>query len=255
VLDLLRTRRWIGFSALVVVVIVAFGALSLWQWARAEERRLDRIALQDRTQQPPIPIADVLGPGEPLAPHLEWRPVILEGRFDPGSLLVRRKPQDGRNGFWVMTRLVTPAGTSVWVNRGWIPTDDSGAVARQEAPAAPVGAVTVVGRLRPISPSSEPAPTDVPPGQVTETSAGQLIPTASYRVYIEQTAADPPAAIVPVAAPQIDEVRNISYAVQWLLFAGVAILGWWFFLRREAHDDAKRTDDVQAAEPSAPLVG
>lgn len=253
-LDLLRTRRWIGFSVLVVVVIVAFGALSLWQWSRAEQRRVERVALQERMLQEPLPLVDLVSPADPLGPDQEWRTVIVDGRFDPESLLVRRKPQDGRNGLWVMTRLVNADGGSVWVNRGWIPADDSGAVARQVAPAAPVGAVTVVGRLRPISPDGDPVPADVPAGQVTETSLGQLLPPATYQVYIEQTAADPPGELTPVAAPQIDEVRNISYAVQWLLFAGVAILGWWFFLRREARDDDQRPhgeQDADAATPSA----
>ena len=43
---LLRTRRWIGFTAVVVLAIVAFGLLSAWQWSRAEERRAERSALE-----------------------------------------------------------------------------------------------------------------------------------------------------------------------------------------------------------------
>jgi cytochrome oxidase assembly protein ShyY1 len=40
--------------------------------------------------------------------------------------------------------------------------------------------------------------------------------------------------------PDVDENRNLSYAGQWLLFALVAVGGWFFFLRREARDDAAR---------------
>jgi cytochrome oxidase assembly protein ShyY1 len=43
-------------------------------------------------------------------------------------------------------------------------------------------------------------------------------------------------------APVIDETQNISYALQWLVFAAVAITGWWFFLRREAREDAATGD-------------
>ena len=42
--------------------------------------------------------------------------------------------------------------------------------------------------------------------------------------------------VLPV--PTIDEGQNISYAVQWLLFAAVAMGGWFFFLRREAIEEA-----------------
>ena len=41
--------------------------------------------------------------------------------------------------------------------------------------------------------------------------------------------------LVIVPLPDIDESQNISYAVQWILFALVAIVGWFVFLRREAH--------------------
>ena len=40
--------------------------------------------------------------------------------------------------------------------------------------------------------------------------------------------------LVIVPLPDIDESQNISYAVQWILFALVAIVGWFVFLRREA---------------------
>ena len=40
--------------------------------------------------------------------------------------------------------------------------------------------------------------------------------------------------IVIVPLPEVDEVQNISYAVQWILFALVAMIGWFIFLRREA---------------------
>jgi cytochrome oxidase assembly protein ShyY1 len=40
--------------------------------------------------------------------------------------------------------------------------------------------------------------------------------------------------IVVVPLPDVDEVQNISYAVQWILFALVAMIGWLIFLKREA---------------------
>jgi cytochrome oxidase assembly protein ShyY1 len=47
-----------------------------------------------------------------------------------------------------------------------------------------------------------------------------------------------------VSAPQIDDTMNLSYAGQWLLFAGVAIVGWYIFLRREAKEDSRDTAPV-----------
>lgn len=42
--------------------------------------------------------------------------------------------------------------------------------------------------------------------------------------------------------PEVDEGRNISYAVQWLLFAVIAVAGWFYFLRREAREDEARQE-------------
>ena len=41
VLALLRTPRWIGLTAAALLFIVAFGALSWWQWQRAQRDRVD----------------------------------------------------------------------------------------------------------------------------------------------------------------------------------------------------------------------
>ena len=44
-LALVKTRRWLSFTALVVLAIIGFGLLSRWQWDRADERRVERIAI------------------------------------------------------------------------------------------------------------------------------------------------------------------------------------------------------------------
>ena len=83
-----------------------------------------------------------------------------------------------------------------------------------------------IARLTALDPSTLPLP-GTPPG------------------FIQQR--DPVAdGLVAVPRPQPDAGRNISYAVQWLLFAAVALVGWWYFLRREAADDAARRTDEHA---------
>ena len=46
-LALLKTRRWVGFTAIVVVSIIGFGLLSRWQWSRADEQRAERLAISE----------------------------------------------------------------------------------------------------------------------------------------------------------------------------------------------------------------
>ena len=73
---------------------------------------------------------------------------------------------------------------------------------------------------------------------ITGQPASQAV-TAGQSVTLAVTASDPAQeALIPVPLPEVDEGQNISYAVQWLLFAGVAMAGWFFFLQREAREDA-----------------
>lgn len=249
-LALLRTRRWQAFTALVIVAIVAFGLLSHWQWARAEQHRDERAQLAWRTEQPPVPLAQALA--QPEAPGAnEWVPVEVTGSWVPGSEhLVRQRPLDGRNGLWVVGLLREADGTTVAINRGWTPATAAATVA-QPPPRAPTGTVTVQGWLRIAETGPATLPADLPEGQIpsmTPAVLGASVPDA----YIQASVVTPgEPGLTPLPLPEIDDSRNLSYAVQWILFAAVAMAGWFFFLRREA-----REDEAQAqADRSAPTVG
>lgn len=241
--SLLRTRRWIAFTLIVLVAIVGFGLLSRWQWERAEQHRQERVTQDAQLARDPVSLAQA------EAAPTEWTTVRVTGVFDSSAtVLVRQRPLDGRNGLWVATPLATSEGT-VWVVRGWIPStaSASGAVV---APPAPAGQVTVQGRLRAAETSSEPEPTDLPSGQVSRLDPGSLgadIPD----FYLEATAMSPAdAGLTALPAPAVDETRNVSYAIQWIIFAAIALVGWWFFLRREAREDAKGDDERPLAQPA-----
>lgn len=245
--SLLRTRRWQGFTLLVIVAIVAFGLLSSWQWSRAEEERQARNAQIAQTETERIDLQEAVTVLGTDVPDDLRRPVVTSGVYIPdATVLVRQRPLDGRNGFWVATPLRLLDGSSIWVNRGWIPATDA-ATATVVAPPPPVGEVRVAGWLVPSETTRE-VITDLPPGQVRWLDTRVLDPfaTAPLPVYLERTASDPAEPdLLALPLPQIDETQNISYAVQWLVFAAIALSGWFFFLRREAREDAQvATTDV-----------
>jgi len=235
-LTLLRTGRWQGFTAVVIVAIVAFGFLSRWQWDRAEQKQ---IQAQEQT----------LSERAPTTPSLfdspdEFTPVSLTGTYDPNAVrFVRQRPLEGRNGFWVMQQLRTIEG-SVWVLRGWIPSG----IRAGDSPdfdADDQETVTIAGVVRPLPEGADFDAEDrggLPVDQVTEITTGQLPPATAANWYVQRQAANPDTLIdqsvelIPVPLPVNDDLQNISYAVQWLLFAAVAMGGWFFFLRREARD-------------------
>ena len=67
-------------------------------------------------------------------------------------------------------------------------------------------------------------------------STGQLPEATAQDWYLQLRDSAPAEELLPVPLIEPDDLQNISYAIQWLLFAAVAIGGWFFFLRREAKE-------------------
>lgn len=238
---LLRTPRWIAFTSIVIGVIVAFGLLSHWQFSRAQER-----------EQQAVQIAGPAGPVEtdPLTSGVvQWQRVRILGAYaDAPQRAVRKRPLNGANGFWVMSLFDTPTG-SVWVNRGWLPATNAADVA-PVLPMPPAGKVVVSGVVREFEP---PQPrTGLPDAVIMSVDPSSLDLRGDLDGYIQLQASQPTdASLTPVPLPEVDSSRNISYAVQWLLFAGVAITGWWWMLAREARESRRESP---ASEPQASSV-
>ncbi len=228
-LTLLRTPRWQAFTAAAIVAIIAFGLLSLWQWHRAEEKRLEFTAVEAMLTAEPIAAQSLTEPGD-------WQAVTATGTYDPDQqFLVRNQPQNGANGFWVVT-LLRSDPRDIWVVRGWVPVDLAAGLT-QTPPAPSSGTVDVTGYARVSQPGPVRAGADLPPAQITSVAVGELdeqagVATAPFFIVADN---DP---LRPVAPPEPTDSRNLSYAGQWLLFAAIAIGGWFFFLRREAQDSA-----------------
>jgi len=231
VLALLRTRRWQGFTAVVIVAIIAFGFLSRWQWDRAEEKQAEaRAQALSETQAITPPVAD---------PLPEFTPVSFTGDYVPESVrFVRQRPLEGRNGFWVMQQLRVDDGV-VWLLRGWTPSGIRAGDSPELPASALSGRATVTGIARPL-PEGESFAADarggLPLDQITEITTGQLPAAADVDWFVQVRTSEPDDGLIAVPLPENDDLQNISYAIQWLLFAAVAIGGWVFFLRREARE-------------------
>lgn len=246
-LALLRTRRWIGFTTLVIVLIAAFGFLSHWQWMRADEKRAQRLLIERSTAgQSPLPIVE----GN-IRDIPEWEVVSATGIFDESrQVLVRQRPQSGANGYWVLTPLSAEGGLVTWVNRGWLAATGP-AVTTPDSPPPPSGMTTVTGWWRLPETVSESSRTGLPAGMIGAVDPSVLPGTTSMTGYIQLVPSTPEGAgLIPVPRPTIDEGQNISYAVQWILFAAVGIIGWFIFLRRESIEDVERASTrASEAEP------
>jgi len=233
-LALLRTRRWIAFTTLVLVAIVAFGLLSRWQWHRANEKQAQRIELEQAAATNPVELTAI------DAPAPDWQIISATGTYDPSmQVVVRQRPQDGRNGFWVLTPLLLTDGRSVWVNRGWLPASAS-ATTSPVIPEPPSEPVAIIGSWHGFEQINEASRTGLPARMVGAVDPSVLPLAGDFDGYLRITATTPSQEVLAfVSAPQIDDTMNLSYAGQWLLFAGVALVGWYVFLRREAKEEAR----------------
>jgi cytochrome oxidase assembly protein ShyY1 len=250
VLEVLRQRRWLGFTAFVVAMLGLCIVLANWQWHRYQLRQAENARLDAALAAAPVPVDALLepvpaGPGQAplpaLPPELEWRAVTATGTFDEAAqTAIRRRPLDGRNGYWIVTPLVTETGTLL-VNRGWVPTPEGDASTTPVAPDPPAGTVTVTGRLRSVEVTE---PTEAPPpGQAWAVDPAALAPASTATVlpaYVQLESAEPAAAeglTSPLPVPGHQGMNNLVYTVQWLLFALVGLVGWWRLMRQESRGD------------------
>lgn len=254
----LRQRRWLSLGFVVLVIVPSFLLLSRWQLHRLDDRRAANAIIEQNTSAAPVPVGSVITAGAPVSSVTsgqEWRQVTATGTYDATrQVLVRKRPMDGQNGFWVVTPLVTDSGDVLVVNRGWLPSSVS-ATAVQPAPAPPTGEVTVTGRLRMSEDAPHPQPGDLPSDQITDLDVS-LVATAGkvYPAYLELTASQPAQStdLTLIPLPDLTDGPHLSYAVQWVLFAGVAIVGFVVLARREKEMLDTESADSPTDSPDQP---
>ena len=129
--------------ALIVAAALAslgFAALAAWQLQRLGWKE-DLIARIER-QVSAEPVAHPSATTE-VSKADEYRRLRLQGRFEPGEVLVQATTELG-GGHWVMVALRLGDGSAVLVNRGFVPPERR---APEQHP-APGGTVELTGLLR-----------------------------------------------------------------------------------------------------------
>ncbi|GAB1689971.1 SURF1 family protein [Krasilnikovia sp. M28-CT-15] len=254
----LLTPRWLAAAALTVAAAVVMVFLGNWQLHRYHERSAINARIDAADSAAPTSLTSVLatptapgaagpGPGEDLA----WTKVTVTGRYDPAhEIQARGRTVDGEVGFEILTPLVLADGTAVLVDRGWIPPAPGGAIAAPTVPPAPGGQVTVVGQVH--RSESRATPVEHRDGRLDTRRiavprlAGQL-PYPVYGAYVLLTEQTPPVdkAFARIPIEHEDAWQNGGYAVQWWLFAVMALFAFGWQARKEARGE---TDGTPRAE-------
>jgi cytochrome oxidase assembly protein ShyY1 len=240
----LLTPRWLALHLGVVAAVV--GCILLGQWQLRSYEESERRQAANRAMRP-VALAELTAPGHGLAADAVGRPVIASGRYDADAqLFVPRRELDDRAGFLVVTPLVTDTGAAMPVNRGWVPAVSVASVR------PPGGAITVTGVLQP-SESDRDSRVDafaqLPAGQVPFIATGDLVgrlpygPDKLYDGYLVLTDESPaPAAAPAPVEPRtfrpggVSPWRNLSYGLQWYVFAAAAVAFWAVTVRAAVRD-------------------
>jgi surfeit locus 1 family protein len=236
--------RWLGLLGVLVVLLVAFTVLGLWQLSVARDDAR-REALAQAPTQAAVALDQVLRPHTAFPAEASGRPVTMTGTYDAsGQVVVVDRRLDGTSGSWVVTPLVVDgSGARIAVLRGFVP-DESG---RGPAPAS-AAPLTVTGTL---APGESPSSASLPAGQLGSVDLARLVnlwPGELYNAFVFATAESPDLSpglqrVPPPAVPTGLTWRNAAYALQWWVFGIFAAYLWWRMVR-----DDHRRDEAAATE-------
>ena len=249
--ELLRPRAllWHVLVVAVVAVLVAFGQ---WQLDRLDQVRTTNARLEQRAAADPVELRALVAQLGTDPAALEFRRVLVAGTFRPEEeVLQRNRIQRGLQGLDVLTPLDLGDGTTLLVRRGWVPTTMDTPPVTDAPP--PSGTVTLTGVLERSVDQPGFGARDPQDGvlarvfhpdttRLDRQMTGALLPVVLRMDALPgSTATTLPAAPEP---PGLDEGSHLSYAVQWHLFALLALgayVFWWRSRLRRAGADADAT--------------
>ncbi|WBL17800.1 SURF1 family protein [Citricoccus sp. NR2] len=263
--------QWIGFLILAIVVSTVFVFLSRWQFEQSVSTAPPPLS-QTET---PVELTEHFEPGEPLMGAQADQIVTFTGTVDAAStVVIENRLRDGETGYWLVALADVddaPGNYGIPVVWGWSaepPAADSEAQLRElftEATGVDASSTTVevTGRLLPPEgPVAGALDRSVTPMTNSAVATSELVNIWNqplYAAYIaassfapigadgsagETLEADGTAGIEQVlVAPQPQEQEvvwlNIFYAIEWIIFAGMALYLWWRFMRDDHLKDRR----------------
>ncbi|MEX2557455.1 MAG: SURF1 family protein [Actinomycetota bacterium] len=243
----LLTRRWLVASLVVLTAVIVMVMLGLWQLRRLGEVTSSNDRVRSRLALPVAAVDEVHAPGVDQDDAV-YRRVEATGRFDETEeVVLDNRSNQGRAGKHLLTPLVTESGRALIVDRGWVPLDISPEAATAARP--PSGTVRVVGVLFSSERKGAFGPTIPRQGRLTAVPRvdvarlAQQLPYPAFPLYlriVSQSPQQPGELPIPPGVPDLDDGPHLSYAVQWFLFATVALAVFVALARREARRKATR---------------
>jgi len=250
----LLTRRWVLFGLAVALLALLCVRLGEWQFHRLHDREQSNAWTRANLQAQPKPVDDVLAVGRDVPDDRVWTPVRVTGTYDAAhTIVLRYQSRHGQSGVDLVTPLVTDSGSALLVDRGWMPTANTGAPPK-DPPAPPPGRVSVTGYVQGDNPPV--SATTVTDGSTRAISTQMIARDLSrpvYRGYVAATAESPrpDRRLVPVQRPDLGNGPHLFYGIQWWFFAALALFGFGYLvrdeMRRKPAPEGKETERTPAA--------
>lgn len=242
-----------GSLLFVLVLVTCFVGLSAWQVDRAQHKN---DAVESADVEEVEPFNEVMEAQAPMPGILADQRVSLSGHWLPDAqVVVPGRVLDGDKGFWVVTmfapddaRLGASVGAdaedktiAIPVLRGF--TTDEKTAMESRAAEGPVKMTAQIGPVEGPMPGNS-----LPEGQVRSVSTSQLInlfpDLLTYSGFLIPESATGDAAsvatdglaFVPPTTTRDEggfDLQSAGYAIEWLIFAGMALYMWWQLLRDE----------------------
>ena len=230
-------KKWLNWVVLVVVFSIACGFLANWQFSRRESRLAAIELVKHNFDSAPVSPENFIVSGRFEANKNAWRTISISGHYlSDKALLVRNRPNNGTGGFEQLVPFETNTGLILYVSRGWLPTGE-----RQNYPDnVPIPTTEntmLLGRLVAEEPILE---RGAPAGQIASINvnlankqtglSGAIV--GGYIRLIDESP-DTSTKLQPMPNPSTEEGNNLSYAVQWIIFALMAVGALLWRVRRD----------------------
>lgn len=248
---------WLALLALLVVVVVSFYQLGMWQLGVSSNKAARELAAT-QAARPTQPLSTVTGPHEQFPADGAGMPVSVTGEYDASlQFLVPGRLLDGVPGYWVVTPLRTgDSGESALlpVVRGFV--TEPGQADRPEAPTD----LELTGTLAPSE--SDVTTGSLPAGQRGAIDSADLVNLWDEPIYngflflVDETPSVTSTDVTRVPPPVFGESgidpRNVGYALQWFVFALFAVYMYYRFLRQATRPPAPPRPEPPGNEHAAP---
>lgn len=219
----MSNRRIFGLWLLALLVFSGSLIAANWQYQRHLTKKEFSESVNQRLASSPRAITDTL--------MIEtWQPVSFAVTLGAESKLIRKRPLDGRNGLWLVNSAIHESGFRVPVLLGWLPAS-AGANVELEIPNLPQQKFQAIGVVRDFEALEEAV--DLPKNQILTVNPTEISSDVPYFVQLTS----PNMLLTPefrsVPVPSISQGPHFFYAIQWLVFGVIALIGTAILTRQE----------------------